>query len=199
MELKDLLNSGLLELYVMGQLAHDDESLVLNMKDVYPEVKKEISALEGFCEQDACRNSVAPSERMNKKMDLMFASLEAEQHIELSNLPLISGFSDANAWLALIAHLLPENDSSKRFEKVLRLNDGVMQVLVVSPTNIEEEVHEELHESFLILKGTCICTIGETSRNMGPGDYMQIPLHLPHKVTLTSGSVTAILQRVDLD
>lgn len=198
MELKEFLESGLIELHVMGMLAQDDALLVQKMLSIHPEVRREIDLLETFYEQDARRNAVNPSLQLDRKMELLFSNLDTEQHIQLTKLPLITGFSDSNAWLELVSPLLPKNEPSKRFEKLLRYQDGVMQALVVSPTHIDEEIHEELHESFLILKGTCICTIGESSLNMGPGDYMEIPLHQPHTVTITSSSVTAILQRIQL-
>ncbi|WP_354356868.1 cupin domain-containing protein [Pedobacter sp. UYP30] len=197
MDLKEFLDSGLLELNVIGALAQDEAQLVHKMLVSHPEIKKEIAALEVFFEQHAIKNAVSPHLRMGKKMERLFSNLAAEQNMQLSQTPLISGFSDSNAWLELISPLLPKDNSCERFKKLLRYENGVMQLLIVSSTDIDEEVHEDLDESFLILKGTCVCTIGNTSINMGAGDFMQIPLDLPHTVTITSNSVTAILQRVD--
>lgn len=196
-ELRKFLDSGLLELYLIGALGSEEVSFVEKMRKLHPVVDSELAAIEAFLESDAIRNAVNPSAEMNAKMESIFGSFEKEQKRQLTALPLISAFSSADAWLEMIAPLLPKAQQQERFEKMLRHENGVTQVLVISSTDIEEEVHEDLDESFLILKGTCVCTIGSNSFNMGPGDFMQIPLYLPHTVRITSESVTAILQRVD--
>lgn len=196
MELNEFLNSGMLELYLINALSPGEVSLVENMRTLYPEVDTELVLLESFIEENAIRNAVSPPVRMDKKMELMFENLEAEQHMQLSATPLISSLSSADAWLELVTPLLPNNYSGERFEKLLRREGGIMQLLVISSTDVEEEIHDRLDESFLILKGTCICNIGEHSINMGPGDFMQIPLDLPHTVKITSESITAILQHI---
>jgi len=198
MDLAEFFKSGILELYLLGSLNLEEAALMEQMRSKHPvEISAEIKALEYFFEQDALQNAIKPSFALDKKMEVVFANLELEHQMSIDRLPLINPFSNPNAWLELISSYLPkEHKLTERFGKILRNTDGVMQMLVVSETDIDEEVHEDLEESFLILKGTCTCTIGETSFNMGPGDFMQIPLHEPHTVTLTSPSVTAILQHV---
>ena len=80
--------------------------------------------------------------------------------------------------------------------KVLRHDDRVSQMLVVSMTDIAQETHENEYESFLILEGECKCVVGEDIRFMKAGDFMPIPLHALHHVEVLSNSVTAILQHV---
>lgn len=196
-DLAEFLESGLLELYVLGNLADGDLAPIKKMRLKYnTEITAEINALESFFEQDALRCAIKPNSVFDQKMEGIFANLEIEHQMSLDRLPLINPFSSPNAWLKMIALDLPKGRLTERFGKLLRNDNGVMQLLVVSETDIDEEVHEDLEESFLILKGTCTCTIGATSFHMGPGDFMQIPLHQPHTVKLTSPSVTAILQHV---
>lgn len=197
MELKDFINNGMLELYLMGLLSPEEVSLVERMRSQYPEINSELAKIEDFIEKDAIRNAESLPEQIDKKMELIFEGLEAEKNMQLSLLPLISAFSNSDYWLKLVSPLLPKIHSGERFEKLLRHGNGVMQVLVRSSSDIEEEIHDHLDESFLILEGTCICTIGNSSFNMGPGDFMQIPLYQPHTVSITSASVTAILQHVE--
>ncbi len=197
LNLQEFLNSGLLELYLIGSLMPEEIALVELMRISHPEVLQEMKDLELFHEQDAMRHAVKPNPRIDQKMELIFTSLLAEQKMQLSETPLITSFSSSNDWLELISPLLPTDHAPERFEKLLRNNNGIMQVLVVSHTHIEEEIHEDVMESFLILKGSCVCTIGDQNTIMGPGDFMEIPLHLPHDVRITSKSVTAILQHVD--
>lgn len=197
MELNEFINSGMMELYLIGALNTEEISLIERMRGLHPEINTELAKIENYIERGAIYNAVCPLERTDKKMALIFASLEAEQNMQLSQTPLISAFSNSDDWLKLVSPLLPKNHSGERLEKLLRHGNGVMQVLVISSSDIEEEIHDHLDESFLILEGTCVCTIGTSSFNMGPGDFMQIPLYLPHMVSITSTSVTAILQHIE--
>jgi quercetin dioxygenase-like cupin family protein len=65
---------------------------------------------------------------------------------------------------------------------------------VISRVDVPEESHEEVFESLLILKGECECTIGTETIQMQAGDYIDIPLHIPHNVKVLSPYVVAILQ-----
>lgn len=198
MELGQFMESGLLELYLLHALGEDDRRLVEQMRLSYPEVAKEIFELEQFMEEDALRNSVDPSVVLSEKMYGIFGELEKEAEMEVDELPLISVMSSASKWLNVIKPLIPAEFEDEKFVHVLKDESGVFQALIVSRMDIEEEVHDALEETFLILEGTCICTIENQYFNMGPGDFMEIPLNKPHTVTITSKSVTAILQHVTI-
>ncbi|MFD2284977.1 cupin domain-containing protein [Pedobacter petrophilus] len=196
MDLSAFLNSGLLELYLMGKLDQEEVLLVHQMRATHPEVVAELASLEAFFEREALQHAVKPDPKFDDKMESLFLNLEIEQAMQLSDTPLITSFSDADAWFEMISPLLPQGELGGRFEKLLRNDDQVMQALVITPEGVDEEVHENLHESFLILKGTCICTIGNETITMGPGSFMQIPLNQPHTIAVASKSVIAILQHV---
>ena len=198
MELKEFIDSGMLELYLIGALSAEEVSFVESMQKLHPSISSELAKIESFLEEYAMRNAVELGSEMNSKMELIFTDLQAEEKLKSGEIPLISSFSNAKNWLEFVTPLLPEQPGEKIFQKLLRKENGIMQVLIVSTIDIEEEIHECLNESFLILEGTCICTIGDKSIQMGPGDFMQIPLFSPHRVAITSKSVTAILQHVEL-
>ena len=197
MDLTAFLNSGLLELYLIGTLDQEEVLLVNQMRAAHPEVAAELASLEDFFEREALQQAVKPDPEFDDKMESLFLNLEIEQAMQLSDPPLITSFSNADAWFKMISPLLPKNDFDGRFEKLLRNDHKVMQALVITPEGVEEEVHENMHESFLILKGTCICTIDKETITMGPGAFMQIPLHQPHTIAVVTESVIAILQHVE--
>ena len=198
MYLTTFLNSGLLELYLIGKLDQEEVLLVNQMRVAHPEVVAELASLEAFFEREALQHAVKPDSRFDEKMQSLFLNLEIEQVMQLSDMPLVTSFSDADAWFEMISPLLPQGNFEGRFEKLLRNDDQVMQALVITPEGVDEEVHEDMHESFLILKGTCICTIGNETITMGPGSFMQIPLNQPHTIAVASKSVIAIVQHVAL-
>jgi mannose-6-phosphate isomerase-like protein (cupin superfamily) len=96
--------------------------------------------------------------------------------------------------------MLPEAvEKDQMFTKVLHQSDKVVQMLVVAATHIGDEVHDESHESFLILRGRCKCTVGNTVRFMEAGDFMTIQLYEHHDLEILTENVVAILQHVAVD
>lgn len=60
-EVNAYIESGILELYVLGQLAVHEQQEVEEMAAKHPEVKQEIAAIELAMEQYAIQNAISPS------------------------------------------------------------------------------------------------------------------------------------------
>ena len=59
------------------------------------------------------------------------------------------------------------------------------------------EVHTDTYEKFLVVEGSCTISIEDTIHRLVPGDFLSIPLHVSHVVTVTSTEYCKIiLQRV---
>ena len=67
-ELKTYIESGILELYVLGQLSATESSEVENMATTHPEVKAEITAIEIAMENYAISNAIVPSKNTEEKI-----------------------------------------------------------------------------------------------------------------------------------
>ena len=77
--LKAYIESGVLELYVLGDLSPEDVLQVEEMAANYPEVKAEIAAIELAIEQYAMHNAVEPSAEVEARLfDKLGISDEAE-------------------------------------------------------------------------------------------------------------------------
>jgi len=74
-EVKAYIESGILELYVLGQLSAEECSEVAEMAHKYPEVKAEILAIELAMETYALQNAVEPSTTIEKQI---FAKISNE-------------------------------------------------------------------------------------------------------------------------
>lgn len=89
-EVNAYIESGILELYVLGQLTVQEQQEVEEMAVRYPEVKQEIAAIELAMEQYALQNSIEPSAElkdqiMNRLSDnetIVTATAEIEQVIK---------------------------------------------------------------------------------------------------------------------
>ncbi len=185
MNLKPYIESGILELYVLNSLTNDERKGVERMLAMYPELKHELDAIESALESYAKATSVKPPDYLKERIiGALF--------------PLINRFADYKNWLPLIkASDELQLGEDGRFLKILRQDNHVTQMLIISTTDIEEEIHEDEYESFLILEGECSCKIGDKLTFMRAGDYMEIPLHQSHDVKLVSKRVVAILQRIN--
>lgn len=118
----------------------------------------------------------------------------AGELLHLKHLPPTSKYSNHLSWLKVLTELLPEEPVERLFMQEIRRDERYVQSLVVSKINVPEEVHEEYAESFFILEGRCACTIGGEVFELSPGDYLEIPLHVPHDVKLLTPEVKAIIQ-----
>lgn len=76
---KAYIESGILELYVLGQLTVEEQREVEAMAARYPEVKQEIAAIEIAMEQYALKHAVAPSENLKDKLFNQLNSAAPEQ------------------------------------------------------------------------------------------------------------------------
>lgn len=65
---KAYIESGILELYVLGQLSVQEQSEVQNMASTYPEVKQEMEAIEIAMEHYAVQNAVKPTFGLENKI-----------------------------------------------------------------------------------------------------------------------------------
>lgn len=74
MEAKDIISSGILELYVLGIASNEEVAQVEQWLLIYPEVREELSHIESAIEEYAKANAVEPSaalkERIINKIDL---------------------------------------------------------------------------------------------------------------------------------
>ncbi|MFC3563175.1 cupin domain-containing protein [Pedobacter jamesrossensis] len=198
MNLLNFLSSGLLELYISGKLSKADRLLVEEMTIRYEEVANERMRLELLFGNETKVQSQRPSESFDNRMMSFFSDLEKEKVMKGDDIPLISPFSNAEDWLRLVEGFIPEEAPETQFIYPLHQSEKRTQLLVVSAIDIDEEIHDELSESFLILKGSCVCSIEDAIFEMKAGDFMQIPLHKTHQVKLTSPLVIAILQHVSV-
>ncbi|MHA4893233.1 anti-sigma factor [Pedobacter sp. PWIIR3] len=65
---KAYIETGILELFVLGQLTAPEENEVLGMASKYPEIKQEIEAIEIAMEQYAVENAIQPSAGLEQKI-----------------------------------------------------------------------------------------------------------------------------------
>jgi mannose-6-phosphate isomerase-like protein (cupin superfamily) len=162
------------------------------MTMLYPEIKKELTAVELTFENMAALSAIEPAGDVKKNI---LASLGFNDEVlNTDKLPVISKAADPQPWLNAFAHLIEDEPTEVFSMHVIREDNIVRQMLVTSNSDVPEEEHGDFFESLFILKGNCECTIGENFYALGPGDFIEIPLHVKHDIKLVSPFVTAVLQ-----
>jgi len=80
-KVKAYIESGILELYVLGQLSATECNEVEEMASQYPEVKAEILAIELAMETYALQNAIEPSSKVEEKLFSKLVIKETEPKI----------------------------------------------------------------------------------------------------------------------
>jgi quercetin dioxygenase-like cupin family protein len=193
----EYMESGVLQQYCLGLLPADERKQVEQVCLQYPVVKQELSAIASSLETFAGVSAMQPPAFMKDQIWNTLQNIGKEKEGSLDDLPLINKYSDHNNWKRIVLPLIPTVIKKEdTLVKVLRQSGGVTQVLMISGTEVPDEVHEDEYESFIVLEGECECQIGDNVIRLGPGGFIDIPLHTHHHVTAISEYVIAVMQRV---
>src|SRR6478735_4352931 len=199
-QLSQFLESGILELYVMGIASPEEIKEVEQMALLYPEIRQEIELIERGLEEYALTQAVQPKATLKP---LIMASINYIERVNngepLIAAPLLSPTSRKEEfafWLDNPEFELPE-DFEGAYAKIINANLKATTAIIWIKEFTDNEIHHNEYEHFLILEGTCDFYIGEEVHHLVPGDYLRIPLHTPHIAKVTSEvPCKAILQRV---
>ena len=197
MNAQEYIESGSILDYCLGLMTGQDKADFEEALRLYPELDQELKAVQEGLNRYAAIYSKVPLDSTKNKVMGSLENLLLEKQMDVNRLPLINKFSDHAAWMAAIAPLLPNKVEGEPFMHVLTATDAITQVLVMSATDIPDEVHEDVWESFIILEGECECHIG-TDRvvRLTAGGYLEIPMHEHHDVKIISKYVVGIMQRI---
>ncbi|WP_342329501.1 anti-sigma factor [Pedobacter sp. FW305-3-2-15-E-R2A2] len=133
---KAYIESGILELYVLGELNEQEQYEVEAMAAQYPEVKQEISAIELAMEEYAIQHSVQPSIGLENKI------LERIEAATVATPKVSENLTPATPQEAKVLPLYPEGYESKL--KTLRIALIACAVLLIVAGIALYSAHTEL-------------------------------------------------------
>lgn len=191
-EIEEYIDSGLLEEYCLGvlpsEIASKVESAVLASAVLQEFVANQKDRLQGRASEKSLSKiwqKIVPEVRQEAETRHEAHSLVLSKNTRLENLReelQAIDFPDSSQNISLVP-----------FRQFLEFEQFLIKVRKFVP----EETHDHLLESFFIVDGACTCKVGSESRELSEGDFLEIPLHTPHSVVVTSSQpVTAVLQRV---
>lgn len=199
----EFIESGILELYVMGAASEEDVQAVEKMAAAHPEVRQEIEQISQAMEHYAQTRAVQPRSTVKTLVMATVDYLERMKKGELPESPPVlteqSRKSDFEKWLRHPDAVQPE-DAEQIYARIIGYTPTATTAIVWVREHTEKEVHHDEHERFLILEGTCQMRAGDRTYNLAAGDYFAVPLHVEHQLTVTSPTpCKAILQRLSID
>lgn len=194
------IESGILELYVMGKTDELENSEVLMMSDTYPEVFNEIVAIEISLEKYAKIHGVEIDISIKPFILATIDYTERMQNGELPEFPPLlnanSNLNDYASWLNRSDMVLPV-DFEEIHAKIIGYNEEALTAVIWLKNGSPAEIHDDEYEKFLIVEGTCTITIDNEEFNLQSGDFLSIPLYKQHFLKVTSNiPCKAILQRI---
>jgi mannose-6-phosphate isomerase-like protein (cupin superfamily) len=194
MNVQDYIDSGILYDYSIGALSESERAGVDKVCAQYPEIKYELRQLQKTIEEHVAATAVSPVAAMQDAIWSKLDNINREKTGNIRELPVLNKYSDYNNWKRIVVPFMPVEPDSDRIVKTIREEGGVTQMLIISKTDVEEEIHIHEQESFIILEGECECHIGDDVYRLGPGSFIEIPLYTRHNVRVLSPYVVAVLQ-----
>lgn len=198
--LQEYIESGILELYVLGMLTPEEIADVQNMSLLHAEVRKEIEAISDALVRDA-ESTTAPPHPAIKPF--LMAVIDYTERLQAGEQPAFppslnehSTAADFSEWLQRKDMELTA-DFEEMYAKIIGYTPQMTTAIAWIKTMAPQEVHDNEYEKFLILEGACEITVENTVHKLKAGDYFSIPLHAGHSVVVTSDiPCKVILQRM---
>jgi len=200
-DLDTYISSGILESYVSGLLDDEEMTSVQRMAAAHPKVQETIESISLAIEhylfsQPLVQPSPTVKPFLMAIIDYTERLLGGEVYPEPPVLSEYSTPADFTQWTSRQDMQLPP-DFEHFYAKIIGYTPKATTAIAWIKEMAPGEVHEDEHEKFLILEGTCDFTIGDTTRQLSPGDVLFIPLHVNHHFRVTSLiPCKVILQRV---
>ena len=186
----------LIEQYCLGLMSQKDQRAIVQQASQNAVLKQQIDRFMEQLEIRLRNEASAPPAAVKTKTLLLLNNLQVEQHGSLEERPVLNKYSDYKNWLRLLKPLLPQKLDGNMFVQEFRNDEQVSQTLIWTRVDYPDEVHSDVHESFIILQGRCRCFIDGKAVDLGAGDYLEIPMHKHHDVRVLEVPVLALVQRI---
>jgi mannose-6-phosphate isomerase-like protein (cupin superfamily) len=196
----EYINSGILEMYVLGICSDAEVREVEQMANKHSEINQEIERLRKDVEFYAEAHAQDPPLTVKPMLMAMIDYAERIKNGEVQSCPAElnegSKINDYTDWLNRSDMILPQQFNGIHV-KIIGYTPKATTAILWIKDMAPPEVHDDEYEKFLIVEGTCDITIDTTVHHLVPGDYLAIPLHSTHHVKITSEiPCKAILQRI---
>lgn len=198
--IKDYIESGILESYVLGNTTTLEAISVKSMAINHPEIAEELKDISAALYGYAKSVGVQPDPIIKP---FLLATIDYAERLKngetVSFPPMLHQTShprDYDMWLQEAAAGAPQNLKDVH-AKIIGYTEKMITAIVWIKDMAPQEVHDDEIEKFLIIEGTCDIIIDNEVHQLVAGDMLSIPLHKNHFVKVTSLiPCKIILQRI---
>ena len=196
---KEYIESGILELYILGIMSEDETKDVEMMASSDPAIQQEIISIRESLEGYAMANAIDPNPIIKPFLLAIVDYTERLKAGEPVSIPPLlnekSQITHFDSWLNRTD--MVSSDTNSMYAKIIGYTPEATTAIVWLKDYAPHEVHDNEYERFLIVEGTCDIIVEDQVNHLIPGDYFAIPLHKNHLVKVTSSiPCKVILQRV---
>ena len=199
MKVKDLLTSGIIEIYCLGRASEVEKALVEKYASENKEVRDEIISVSEALNQYAMAHSITPP--LSIKNKILTTLLNSEKtEIKYSFPPVLTLSSTVSEWIKYISdnkisppadfgpvHLLDLPGNEKQATYIAWAKKG----------SVVEETHDDEDEYLLMLKGSCSVTINGKIEYYKEGDVVFVPGKSLHRAEVLSDETMILVgQRI---
>jgi len=201
-EANGFIESGILELYVLGETTQEETAEVERMAALYDEIANEIETISIALESYAAHHAVAPPATVKP---FIWATIDYMARMKNGEKPGFPPILNPKSKISDYAEWLDRQDLqlTEPLEDINALIIGYTPQATTAIVWIKDsappEHHTDEYEKFMVVEGACDIVIENKVHKMKPGDVLTIPLHVSHRVKVTSRiPCKVILQRVAL-
>ncbi|HET6226441.1 MAG TPA: cupin domain-containing protein [Bacteroidia bacterium] len=189
MNIENYINSGIIEMYVMGALSDQEVLELKQLSTTHPEILNEIERVSTTLEGYAVASKKTPSPSVKP---MLMATLDYLQRLENGEAPVVAPLLTKNTKAEDFAKWLERKDMQapasyeESYAKIISHSPKCSTAIVWLKTGAPKEMHDDQYESFFILEGTCDIVVNNELFPLYPGDQFTVPLHASHYVKVTS-------------
>ncbi|MFI5172820.1 MAG: cupin domain-containing protein [Chitinophagales bacterium] len=197
MNTKELIESGLLELYCIGATTPEENTLVEIMVSEDANVKQEINAIQNALKKYSENFAMHPPSDLLGKILNNIAAQESEQH-ELP--PLLSENSNTGEWFKYLKEnniVKPHNSLPLNMIEFVTASVLTAYVAWAEKGAFVEESHSTETEKLFMLQGSCKIEIDGITNYYNAGDFIEIAPGSTHRAEATSNELMILIgQRI---
>ncbi len=194
-EIKEFIESGILENYVLGQLNATEEAEVEQQVKRHPEVLSALHAIQDNLNTYIDGLAILPPKNqtleIRNKIRVSSAIIfNAKNRLEM--FVDISEHKTISEWRHVIAALDRPGEFNTHVHELYKDDEKSLAILWVRGTLSEDE-HVDIKESVLVVKGSCTGELDDEIVELKPGDYWEIPMRKPHKLIVAPKETVVLI------
>jgi mannose-6-phosphate isomerase-like protein (cupin superfamily) len=185
---KAIIASTLLIDYVLGECSEAERREVEMASIYFPEVAAELDALRRLDAALVVCGSVTPPASAKARFTTFLEVSEIPADGWSLIMPSLTPASKPENFASWLDRVKPTSINPEQNLNVIPLeaDKAMLTLFVVVKEGLDEEVHLDSIERFLVLEGSCYIEMADETIYLSQGEYFSVPKFTPHKVIVTS-------------